>query len=164
MVFFWKYIHVISTQIKVYSCIYVISIFILSLYNSVRQCRSSERDTKDEQIETAGDHTIDVERKNQLNIQKSLEILEITDDCDDKDLEVSFEKPNFTESEHENYRTPNENFMEPLNEAVAEQIDQLIAKLADCVDADVQVLFYYLYWAVRGVMFPGNKYIQILLF
>lgn len=102
----------------------------------MRCSRTSEKDTKDEQIQTNGDTDNEIQRKNQLNIQKSLEILEITDDGDDADLEVSFEKPNFTESEHENYRTPNENFLEPLNEAVAEQIDQLIAKLTDCVDAE----------------------------
>ncbi|KOB68010.1 Glycogen synthase [Operophtera brumata] len=64
-------------------------------------------------------------------LQKSLEILDITDVQQDG-LEVTFEKPNFSESENEDYRTPSD-FLEPLTEAVTEQIDQLIAKLNDCV-------------------------------
>lgn len=86
---------------------------------------ANEKLTKDEQVQT--------DDQKRLTIQKSLEILEITD-LPEHGLEISFEKPNFTESEHENYRTPNETFLEPLNEAVAEQIDQLIAKLNDCAN------------------------------
>lgn len=90
-----------------------------------------QKETKDEQVQTIDEHTIDVQRKNIINLQKSLEILEIADDGHVEE-DVSFEK-NFAESEPENFRTPND-FLEPLNEAVAEQIDQLIAKLNDCVE------------------------------
>lgn len=88
----------------------------------------TQKETKDEEIQTSRE---EIQKRNPLMVQKSLEILEITDDEDD--VEVSFEKP-FTESEHENYRTPNENFLEPLNKAVTEQIDELISKLSDCVE------------------------------
>ena len=61
-------------------------------------------------------------------LKKSLEILQINDDLDDTE-EVTFEK-RFSESQ-EDYRTPSD-FLEPLNEVMAEQIDQLIAKLGEC--------------------------------
>ncbi|XP_013177034.1 PREDICTED: uncharacterized protein LOC106124673 [Papilio xuthus] len=88
----------------------------------------TQKETKDEEVQTSREDV----RRNPLTVQKSLEILEITDE-DHDDVEVSFEKP-FTESEHENYRTPNENFLEPLNKAVTEQIDELISKLSDCIE------------------------------
>uniref|UniRef100_A0A2A4IZM5 Glycogen [starch] synthase n=1 Tax=Heliothis virescens TaxID=7102 RepID=A0A2A4IZM5_HELVI len=104
--------------------------------HSIRHERqSSEPEKKDEECQTS-DSQNDVQKKNLINLQKSLEILDINDDGDDPSIEVSFEKPNFTESEHEHYRTPNENFLEGLNEAVAEQIDQLISKLQDCADGN----------------------------
>ncbi|KPJ19685.1 Putative glycogen [starch] synthase [Papilio machaon] len=88
----------------------------------------AQKETKDEEVQTSREDI----RRNPLTVQKSLEILELSDDEAD-DVEVSFEKP-FTESEHENYRTPNENFLEPLNKAVTEQIDELISKLSDCFE------------------------------
>lgn len=79
------------------------------------------------------DHQIDIQKKNAINVQKSLEILEITD-IPESDIEVSFKnKDPFSESQ-EDYRTPTD-FIEPLNEAVAEQIDQLIQKLNDCAES-----------------------------
>ncbi|XP_046975828.1 uncharacterized protein LOC124541934 [Vanessa cardui] len=86
------------------------------------------RDTKDEQVQT------EIDQKRNAIVRKSLEILEITDLESGTDLEVTFEKNlDFTESEQEDYQTPND-FLEPLNEAVTEQIDQLISKLGDCVE------------------------------
>lgn len=92
--------------------------------------KETPKETKDEEVQTNEEHRVDVQKKNLLNVQKSLEILDITDEGDNG-IEVSFEKPNFAE-EHDNYRTPNESFLEPLNEEMADQIDQLIAKLNDC--------------------------------
>ncbi|CAH2056086.1 unnamed protein product, partial [Iphiclides podalirius] len=68
------------------------------------------------------------------SVQRSLELLQI--DCEAAEgLEVGFERP-FAEAElaDDNYRTPNESFLEPLAEAVAEQIDELISKLSACAD------------------------------
>lgn len=89
------------------------------------------KETKDVEIQT------EIDMKRNAIIRKSLEILEITDLESGKDLEVAFEKNlGLTESEHDDYQTAND-FLEPLNETVTEQIDQLIAKLGDCVDESV---------------------------
>lgn len=110
-----------------------------------------EKQTSEKDVQTE-EHRIDVDKKNAINlrkslegqksqeksltVQKSLELLEIPDENDGRDIEVSFEKKNvFTESQNDEYRTPND-FLEPLNEAMAEQIDQLIAKLNDCADGE----------------------------
>lgn len=85
------------------------------------------KDTRDEAVQT------ELEFKRSALVRKSLEILEIKDLENATDLDVTFEKNlDFIESEQEDYQTPSD-FLEPLNEAVAEQIDQLIAKLDDRV-------------------------------
>ncbi|XP_022119437.2 uncharacterized protein LOC110996159 [Pieris rapae] len=83
------------------------------------------KDTKDEEIQTS----LDLEDK--VRLQKSLEILEVTDVEISKDIEVRFEKAIELEV-NENFDA--KDLFEPLNAAVAEQIEQLIAKLNDCVE------------------------------
>lgn len=92
--------------------------------------REPKKESTDKISQT--DHQIDVQKKNALNVQKSLEILEITD-IPEPNIEVSFKKKDpFSESQ-EDYRTPSD-FIEPLNQAMAEQIDQLIKKLNDSAE------------------------------
>ncbi|XP_026322713.1 glycogen [starch] synthase isoform X1 [Hyposmocoma kahamanoa] len=92
--------------------------------------REPKKETTDKISQTV--HQIDIQKKNAINVQKSLEILEITD-VPESDIEVSFKKKDpFTESQ-EDYRTPSD-FIEPLNQAMAEQIDQLIQKLNDSAE------------------------------
>ncbi|XP_045770056.1 uncharacterized protein LOC123870721 [Maniola jurtina] len=86
------------------------------------------KSTKEEGVQT----DLDLQKRNAI-VRKSLEILEITDLERCTDVEVTFEKNlDFSESDQESFQTPSD-FLEPLNEAVVQQIDQLIAKLGDCV-------------------------------
>ncbi|KAI8433443.1 hypothetical protein MSG28_015478 [Choristoneura fumiferana] len=67
--------------------------------------------------------------------QKSLEVLDIKVDS----TEVKFERLNESESDtfrtpNENFRSPNENLLEPLGDAVSEQIEELISKLNSVED------------------------------
>ncbi|CAH2228326.1 jg14652 [Pararge aegeria aegeria] len=88
------------------------------------------KSTKDQEVQT----DFDLQKRNAI-VRKSLEILEITDVERGTDIEVTFEKNlEFTDSDHESFQTPSD-YLEPLNEAVVQQIDQLIAKLGDCVEA-----------------------------
>lgn len=85
--------------------------------------------TKDAQVQT----DVDVQKRNAI-VRKSLEILEIKDLERGTDVEVTFEKNlELSESDQESFQTPSD-FLEPLNEAFVQQIDQLIAKLGDCVE------------------------------
>ncbi|XP_049883947.1 uncharacterized protein LOC126379282 [Pectinophora gossypiella] len=84
------------------------------------------------------EHKIDIQKKNAINVQKSLEILEITDVAEDTGVEVSFERKSWGEDDgrecEEHYRTPSD-YLQPLTEAVTDQIDQLICKLNECHQA-----------------------------
>ncbi|GBP56651.1 Glycogen synthase [Eumeta japonica] len=99
--------------------------------HSIRHQRDQNKSTPDRSVNgtvyATEEKRLDVERKNALNIQKSLELLQIEAEDGSADvLEVDFEKPSFDTT-----RSSNDIFDDSLDGPVTERIDELLATLDD---------------------------------